>query len=137
MKIKNKLFIHNMKPKISVILCIIGCILCTTGVKRHLISYCKVSGRSMEPNLYSGMPVLTKNWNLQLHRGDIIVINDGMQGLAVKRIIGLPFEHIVWNKEGIKVNNKQLSEPYIPKGVSSETPTHTKKVFNSIQMNIV
>jgi signal peptidase I len=66
----------------------------------------------MEPGLKAGQTCLVCGWNRRLARGEIVVLDDGMKGGAVKRVVALPGETIridgaVW------INNRRLNEPYL------------------------
>lgn len=84
-----------------------------------------VAGASMFPTLKDGDCVLQMRclpWSA-LARGDVVVLNDG-QGKAVKRIIGLPGEHIRLSGGRVLVNNFLLHEPYLP--IATPTIPSTK-----------
>lgn len=74
-----------------------------------------VDGMSMEPNypprtrLY-GTPISTP-----LERGDVVLLNDGKEDYAVKRIIGLPGETVQLWRGRVFINRQMLVEPYLPK----------------------
>jgi signal peptidase I len=74
-----------------------------------------VEGTSMDPTyppdtrLY-GAPISTP-----LERGDVILLDDGKEDYAVKRIIGLPGETVqLWGGR-VFINRQMLVEPYLPK----------------------
>jgi signal peptidase I len=74
-----------------------------------------VEGTSMEPTyppdtrLY-GAPISTP-----LERGDVVLLDDGKEDYAVKRIIGLPSETVhLWGGR-VFINRQMLVEPYLPK----------------------
>jgi signal peptidase I len=73
-----------------------------------------LEGTSMDPNyppgthLY-GMPISTP-----LDRGDVVLLDDGKEDFAVKRIIGLPGETVqIWRGQ-VFINRQMLVEPYLP-----------------------
>jgi signal peptidase I len=66
----------------------------------------------MEPTLKPGQSYLVYAWDKTVTRGDIVIVEDGKQGEAVKRIVGLPGETVridgaVW------INHCRLHEPYL------------------------
>jgi len=78
----------------------------------------RVDGFSMRPTLEDGEFVLVSKLNYQfgsVQRGDIIVFHfpmDPTQEL-IKRVIGLPGDHILVNAGKVSVNGQVLDEPYI------------------------
>lgn len=89
-----------------------------------------VLGNSMAPAVKNGELF----FSLRIHtflfppkRGEIIVVNDG-QGLAVKRIIGLPGETIRMQWGSVYVNDQKLEEPYLAPNVSTWGWVKTKRV---------
>lgn len=74
----------------------------------------RVSGRSMEPALHDGELV----WALWAwcggppERGQLWLVQ-GLEGMSVKRIVGLPTE-IIESRDGeIFINGSRLPEPYV------------------------
>jgi signal peptidase I len=74
-----------------------------------------VSGASMAPTYAAGARVYTAPITAPLERGDIVLIDDGHQEYALKRIVGLPGETVHLWRGRVFVNRKMLSEPYLPK----------------------
>lgn len=72
----------------------------------------QITGISMEPTLYDGdIVVLVKTDNLE--RGDLCSFAYSNK-LLIKRVIGLPGDYIVIDKNGtVSVNGKAIDEPYI------------------------
>lgn len=74
-----------------------------------------VEGTSMFPTyppetrLY-GAPISTP-----LERGDVVLLDDGKEDYAVKRIIGLPNETVQLWRGRVFINKRMLVEPYLPK----------------------
>jgi signal peptidase I len=76
-----------------------------------------VEGTSMGPTysagtLLYGAPILTP-----LDRGDVVLLDDGKEDYAVKRIIGLPGETIQLWRGHVFINRQMLVEPYLPKHI--------------------
>lgn len=87
-----------------------------------------VEGPSMEPSFYTGQFVLVSRLHYLFgdpHRGDIVVFNspqyDGQSDRPplIKRMIGLPGEHVEIREGRVYVNDVMLDEPYIN---NPETP---------------
>ena len=74
-----------------------------------------VDGMSMDPSyppgthLY-GMPISTP-----LERGDVVLLDDGKEDYAVKRIVGLPGETVQLWRGRVFINRRMLVEPYLPR----------------------
>lgn len=79
----------------------------------------QVKGASMEPNFHTGDYILTSRITYKfrkIERGDVVVLksptNPDME--YIKRVIGLPGDTIIINKNGdVLINNKLLIENYI------------------------
>ena len=78
----------------------------------------RIDGSSMEPNLHHGEFVIVSKINYRFgepERGDVVVF-DFPQNITqeyIKRVIGLPGEHILVEDGNVYVNEIILSEPYI------------------------
>ena len=78
----------------------------------------RVDGFSMRPTLEDGEFVLVSKLNYQfgeVERGDIIVFHFPMdpEQELIKRVIGLPGDHIRVGEGAVSVNGQVLNEPYI------------------------
>jgi signal peptidase I len=78
----------------------------------------RVDGFSMQPTLKDGEFVLVNKLSFrfnQVQRGDIIVfhypVNPDEE--LIKRVIGLPGDHVTVQDQHVSVNGQVLSEPYI------------------------
>ncbi len=82
-----------------------------------------VDGQSMEPNFHDGQYILVNRWQYNFGvpaRGDPVVLKfpgDPEHKKYIKRIIGLPGEHIQILDGYVYINGKKLIESYIPKEV--------------------
>src|ERR1051326_6651789 len=71
----------------------------------------RVRGRSMSPTLKPGDVV----WAVPapvVQRGDIVLVRK--PGYLIKRVVGLPGEHVELKSGRLFVNNSALLEPYVP-----------------------
>ena len=87
-----------------------------------------VEGESMSPYLKHGHYLLVDRLAYRLttpSRGDVIVLRDPGQPRVdcVKRIVGLPDEHVQIDQERVLVNGQHLAEPYVGKNAAPETPS--------------
>lgn len=82
-----------------------------------------VDGLSMEPNFHNGQYILVNRWQYNFgtpQRGDVVVLRfpgDPEHKKYIKRIVGLPGEHIKILDGYVFVNNQRLNESYIPVGI--------------------
>lgn len=85
-----------------------------------------VDGASMDPTLASGeFGVLDKiSWDFSNPgRGDVVVLKypgDPGHKQYVKRVVGLPGEKIEVKNGSVFINNKKLSENYLPAGLFTD-----------------
>jgi signal peptidase I len=80
----------------------------------------QIEGIGMLPTLTEGSNVFVDEWAYRRdkpERGDIVVFSWGFRGHPnrhfIKRVIGLPAEHIDVSDGVVKVNSVDLVEPYI------------------------
>ncbi|OIP57782.1 MAG: signal peptidase I [Candidatus Levybacteria bacterium CG_4_10_14_0_2_um_filter_36_16] len=79
----------------------------------------QVNGQSMFPNYHNGEYILTNLISLrfqELQRGDVVVFKapTNQEKDYIKRVIGLPEETVSLKEGKIFINDKQLSEKYLP-----------------------
>ncbi len=74
-----------------------------------------VDGLSMSPTYAPGARVYTAPITTPLQRGDIVLIDDGNKGEALKRVIGMPGETVHLWRGAVFVNRQMLREPYLPR----------------------
>lgn len=70
----------------------------------------------MEPSLFDGDVLLVRRLNRQLRRGDVVVvhISDRSKGQwQVKRVVGLPNDHISFGDGLLHVNGEHHPEAYL------------------------
>ena len=95
-----------------------------------------IEGPSMQPNFWAGQFLIVSRASYMLgnpQRGDIVVFDppgdDGTPDdpLLIKRLIGLPGEHLEFSNNQVIVNGTALNEPYIKEAcrVSSCTDGRT------------
>ena len=88
----------------------------------------KIEGDSMLPALINGQYVLltrASSSSRPLQRGDIVVHRHpiGLEGIYVKRIIGLPSEHVRLDSGRIYINDAPLGENHPDYDPASDDPT--------------
>lgn len=93
------------------------------GVSRLVLNGAEVEGPSMSPTLQDGQRVLLNLWRYRFfepQRGDIVVLDvPGYAGSSVKRIVGMPGETVGIAGGVVRVNGRELVEPYLPKGLAT------------------
>jgi signal peptidase I len=93
---------------------------------RFIVTAVVVQGRSMTPTLKDGERYYLNRWRYLLlspRRGDVVVIKDPGHGdYAVKRIIARPYDWLNLRDGKIYINGRRLDEPYLDKGVRTDTP---------------
>lgn len=93
---------------------------------RFIVTAVVVQGRSMAPTLKDGERYYLNRWRYLLlppQRGDVVVIKDpGHADYAVKRVIARPYDWLNLKEGKIYINGKRLEEPYLSKGVRTDTP---------------
>jgi signal peptidase I len=76
-----------------------------------------VEGTSMDPTYPPGTQLYGAPISTPLERGDVVLLDDGKEDYAVKRIIGLPGETVqIWRGQ-VFINRQMLIEPYLRKYV--------------------
>jgi signal peptidase I len=111
----------------------IGAALIAAGIgiglgKTFLGKICVVTGSSMAPNFAPGDWVHARPIAEPLQRADVVVLDDGNDGDAIKRIVGLPGETVQLWHGYVFINNRILLEPYLPKWVYT-FPRQRQSVF--------
>ncbi len=105
---------------------ILVALLAALGIKTWVLQAFYIPSGSMIPTLDIGDRILVDKLSYHLHsvhRGDIVVFatppaDKGDPGIKdlVKRVIGLPGDHISSENGHVFINGRQLSEPYLPRG---------------------
>jgi signal peptidase I len=108
----------NIPSFISAPLMVFGCLLVVFLFHRYLGFLVIVDGRSMCPTLQPKTMLFVRSMapGSILHRGDIAVLDDG-EGSVIKRIVGLPGDEVHFVRGAVFINGRQMSEPYLPKGI--------------------
>lgn len=96
-----------------------------------------VVGLSMYPSLNDGDLLIASKLDYRLHqpeRGDIIILRDPFDPSRdfIKRVIGLPGDHILIRDHHVLVNGVVLNEPYLREGwlASANWPTSTPEAVD-------
>ena len=76
-----------------------------------------VEGTSMYPTYVPGTSLYGAPISTPLERGDVVLLDDGKEDYAVKRIIGLPNETVQLWRGRVFINRQMLIEPYLTKHI--------------------
>ncbi|MED5244042.1 signal peptidase I [Priestia sp. LL-8] len=95
---------------------IIACILAFV-VREYILAPIVVNGKSMMPTLKNDEHIILnevgKNKENNIKRFDIIVFHATKEKDYIKRVIGLPGDHIEYRNDTLYVNGKKYEEPYL------------------------
>ena len=100
-------------------LLILGTTLVSLGMRQYGMGMVIVQGISMTPNLRPGGEYVMRAGVSDFQRRDVVVVNDGLGGQAVKRIIGLPGETVGIQRGWVEINHRKLTEPYLKAGTKT------------------
>ena len=103
----------------QLLLIILGTSLAVLGMRQYGMGMVVVEGISMSPNLRPGGEYVMRAGVSDYQRGDVVVVNDGLGGQAVKRIIGLPGETVSIQRGWVEINHRELPEPYLKAGMKT------------------
>jgi signal peptidase I len=74
-----------------------------------------VEGTSMDPTYPAGTHLYGAPISTPVDRGDVVLLDDGKEDYAVKRVIGLPGETVQLWRGHVFINRQMLVEPYLPR----------------------
>jgi signal peptidase I len=111
------------------VIILMAVLLCTVLLRTHVVQSFSIPSLSMAPSLQVGDRIIVNKLSYRLHdvhRGDIVVFarppleNQDYADL-VKRVIGLPGETISSKGGHVYIDDRRLSEPWLPPGPQSVT----------------
>ena len=113
-------------PKVTAVRLLFLAILAVVGFKLSIVPV-RVTGISMEPTFLDGKALYLRRLTLSrkpLERGDIVAIRmAGMHRFLLKRIVGLPGEHVAIRAGEVRLDGQILAEPYLkPEDPSQKSP---------------
>lgn len=106
-----------MEKAVAVGVAIVLALIVGLVVRRRVGFVTAVDSKSMAPTLAPGQHMLTRRLTSSrpLRRGDIVVVDsDELERVIVKRVVGLPGEHVVIDRDGrVLVDGRILAEPFV------------------------
>ncbi len=122
-----KIFLYTIREILEIV---ISAVLVVIIVHQFLVQPVLVSGSSMEPNFESGDYILVNEISYRFRepqRGEVIVFRfpGDNKTLFIKRVIGLPGEHVVITDGKVEIFNQQdpkgmvLDETYLPANIKT------------------
>ncbi|MBK3494410.1 signal peptidase I [Viridibacillus sp. YIM B01967] len=87
-------------------------------IRYFLFTPIVVDGQSMMPTLENGDRMIVNKIGYKigdLHRFDIVVFHAPEKKDYIKRIIGLPGDHLEYKNDQLYINGKAIAEPYLQK----------------------
>lgn len=102
-----KNFIKEVYPYVLIVIIVVL-------IRTFIITPAIVSGDSMKPNLHDKELLLVRkiNYNINTRKRFDIVVIKGEDDDIIKRIIGLPGEHISYKNNKLYVNDKLVKENF-------------------------
>lgn len=85
-------------------------------VRMFLFAPIVVDGPSMLPNLHDRNQIIVNKVVYRLHepeRSDIVVFHASRKKDFIKRVVGLPGEHIEMKNDTLYINGEAVDEPYL------------------------
>jgi signal peptidase I len=86
-----------------------------------------VEGTSMDPTYPAGTQLYGAPISTPVERGDVVLLDDGKEDYAVKRVIGLPGETVQLWRGQVFINRRMLIEPYLPKHIYTYPAEPTRR----------
>ena len=123
---------ERVRSMVEWVAVVVGALIVALVVKTFLFQAFYIPSASMEPTLQKGDRVLVNKLSYDVHdvrRGDVVVFEippasigpDGIKDL-IKRVIGLPGDTIETRDGIVYVNDRKLTEPYLPAGTLTGNP---------------
>lgn len=100
----------------------------TFCLHKYVFAIYVIEGSSMAPTLRDGDTALVNLLAKRLgpfQRGEIVLVQDGMDDYATKRIIGLPGERIDIRNDQVYINGRLLRENYLRRNTATRSRRST------------
>ena len=116
-----KNFIKELIPYVIIIVVVVL-------IRSFIITPVQVDGNSMYPTLKDNEILLLKKYDKKYKRFDIVVLNYNNSKL-IKRIIGLPGEHIEYKDNKLYIDGKYIKENFKRNTETSDFEKNTKRLL--------
>lgn len=100
----------------------------------YIVSFQQILGPSMEPNYQEGQIFILNKLKYKItkpKRFEVIVLNSKKSKFMIKRVIGLPGEHIEYKDDILYINGKKIEEKFL-KNVTPDTNNILSKPIDII-----
>lgn len=87
-------------------------------IRSFLVTPVRVAGYSMYPTFDDGQILILNKTKKEYKRFNVVVVNYNGEKL-IKRVIGLPGEHIQYKNNKLYVNGKYVKEPFLNSDVKT------------------
>lgn len=110
---------HISKEILDYIKLILGCVIAMYLLLNFILHPIRISGNSMQPSLANadfGIYNVFSAKFLGVNRFDVVVVEekaDGVVETIVKRVVGIPGDHICYENGILYVNGEKIEENYI------------------------
>lgn len=104
----------NSKQVIKEILSYVIIFIVVFLIKTYIVTPVRVVGDSMNPNLHEGEILILNRFQYRIsdiERGQVVVVKHGGEPI-IKRVIGLPGEHISYKDNQLYINGKKYNLKY-------------------------
>ncbi len=103
-------------------------LLIAIGIRTFFFTPIVVDGASMQPTLHNGDRIIVNKFSYTLsepERFDVVVFHASKSENYIKRIVGLPGEHISYKDEVLYVNGEPVKEPFLNERLKAlQPPSH-------------
>lgn len=101
-----KKFLKELLPYLIIIIVVVL-------IRSFIVTPVRVQGSSMFPTLHDGEILILKKYDQSYSRFDIVVLKHNKDKL-IKRIIGLPGEHVAYKNNILYINGEKIEEEFLP-----------------------
>lgn len=87
-------------------------------IRTYIFTPIVVDGESMMPTLVNHERIILNKFGTNIdsiHRFDIVVFHATKERDYIKRVIGLPGDHVEYKNDTLYINGKKYDEPYLEK----------------------
>lgn len=87
-------------------------------IRTYIFAPIVVDGESMMPTLVDHERIILNKFGTSvesIHRFDVVVFHATPERDYIKRVIGLPGDHIEYKEDALYINGKKYDEPYLDK----------------------